>query len=166
MLGKIDESLKALEVDYVDIVTRGSASSAEDVMNPVLREAMAEARAAGKARFLGVPTHKNEAEVLNALADDKDKFFDVVLVAYNFKKDKAVKEAIARAAKAGIGVIAMKTQAGGYETKELGRHQSASGRAQVGTPGSQCHHGDPRHGKSCSDQRRSRSDGDAPVRGR
>jgi len=128
LLQKVDESLKALEVDYVDIATRGDAASAEDVMNPEFREALAQVREEGKVRFVGVPTHKNEAEVLNALADDKDKFYDVVLVAYNFKRDKTLKDAIARASQAGIGVIAMKTQAGGYETDELGDispHQAA-----------------------------------------
>ena len=70
MSRKIDESLAALEVDYVDIATRGSAASAQEVMDPGLREAMAQARAEGKIRFLGIPTHKNEAEVVNAVVDD------------------------------------------------------------------------------------------------
>ncbi len=50
------------------------------------------------------------------------------MTVYNFKSDPSLKEAIARAAKAGVGIIAMKTQAGGYETKELGDispHQAA-----------------------------------------
>jgi len=128
MLQKVDESLAALEVDYVDLVTRGSASSAEEVLDPGLREAMVQVRDEGKARFLGLPVHKNVTEVVNAVADDKDKFFDVILVAYNFQQDQALRDAIARVAKTGIGVIAMKTQAGGYQTKELGDispHQAA-----------------------------------------
>jgi predicted aldo/keto reductase-like oxidoreductase len=85
-------------------------------------------RSQGKTRFVGVSTHKNEAEVIQAVVDDPEKFFDTVLVAYNFGSDPGVKEAIALAAKANIGVIAMKTQAGGYNTKELGDispHQAA-----------------------------------------
>jgi predicted aldo/keto reductase-like oxidoreductase len=66
--------------------------------------------------------------VLNALVDDKDRFFDTCLVKYNFESSKEVGEAIARAAKAGVGIVAMKTQAGGYKADALGKispHQAA-----------------------------------------
>lgn len=59
---------------------------------------------------------------------DPDKFFDTALVGYNFKSAPEIKEAIARAAGQGIGIIAMKTQAGGYKTDALGPlspHQAA-----------------------------------------
>jgi predicted aldo/keto reductase-like oxidoreductase len=49
-------------------------------------------------------------------------------VAYNFKSEKEIADAIAKASKANVGIIAMKTQAGGYTTKELGQispHQAA-----------------------------------------
>jgi predicted aldo/keto reductase-like oxidoreductase len=67
-------------------------------------------------------------EVLNAVADDPDKLFETVMVAYNFESEPEIKAAIARAAQAGIGVIAMKTQAGGYKATDLGGvspHQAA-----------------------------------------
>ena len=92
------------------------------------REALTLLKKQGKVRFCGVTTHKNEVEVLNALVDDPDRFFDTCLVKYNFKSDKEVSTAIDRAASAGIGIIAMKTQAGGYETTAMGRisqHQAA-----------------------------------------
>jgi hypothetical protein len=60
--------------------------------------------------------------------EDRDRFFDTALVAYNFKSSADVKDAIAKAATAGIGIIAMKTQAGGYKTDALGPispHQAA-----------------------------------------
>ena len=47
---------------------------------------------------------------------------------YNFKSDPEIKQSIARAAKSGIGIVAMKTQAGGYKTDALGPispHQAA-----------------------------------------
>jgi predicted aldo/keto reductase-like oxidoreductase len=50
--------------------------------------------------------------------EDHDKFFDTVLVQYNFNSDPAVKQALAKAKAAGIGVIAMKIQMGGYKTRE------------------------------------------------
>ena len=95
---------------------------------PETREALIRLKEQGKVRFFGVTTHTNQAEVLQALVDDKDKFFDTALVGYNFKSPPEVKGAIARAADAKIGIIAMKTQAGGYATEALGPispHQAA-----------------------------------------
>ena len=54
---------------------------------------------------------------MNAVTDDPDKLYDTVLVTYNFQKPPEVKAAIAKAAAANIGIIAMKTQAGGYQTR-------------------------------------------------
>ena len=79
-------------------------------------------------RFFGVTTHKNQPEVLNALVDDKDLFFDTALVAYNFESSPEIGEVIARLAKTGVGIIAMKTQAGGYKPGQLDSispHQAA-----------------------------------------
>ncbi len=126
ILRSIEESLTALKIDYVDVLQLHSLTSRDQVLNAEAKEALAEIRKQGKARFLGVTTHKNEVEVLNAVVEDK--FFDTVLVAYNFKSGPELKEAITKAAKAGVGIIAMKTQAGGYNTKELGDvspHQAA-----------------------------------------
>jgi len=50
------------------------------------------------------------------------------LVSYNFTHSKDMKEAVATAAKSGIGIVAMKTQAGGYRKERMGDlspHQAA-----------------------------------------
>ena len=115
-------------MDYVDVLQLHGVASKDGVMSKTCRDVLAEARRQGKTRFIGITCHKNEVEVLNALADDPDKFFDVVLVTYNFNSKPGVAQAIARVAKTGMGVIAMKTQAGGYKTKALGNvspHQAA-----------------------------------------
>jgi predicted aldo/keto reductase-like oxidoreductase len=125
----VETSLRALETDYVDIIQLHNVTGREDrIFNPEIRETLVRLKEQGKVRFFGVTSHTNEAEVLNALADDKDRFFDTALVKYNFKSSQETKEAIARAARANIGVIAMKTQAGGYTTDALGPfspHQAA-----------------------------------------
>ena len=124
----VETSLKALETDYVDVIQLHNLTDKDRAFIPETREAYLRLREQGKVRFFGVTTHKNQAEVLNALVDDRDKFFDTALVAYNFKSGADVKEAIARAALANIGIIAMKTQAGGYQTDALGPispHQAA-----------------------------------------
>lgn len=124
----IEESLAALKQDYVDLLQLHDISDKAGVMNPEYREVLAEARQQGKTKFIGITCHKNEADTINAIVDDPDKFFDVILVTYNFKNGDAVREAVARAAQANIGVIAMKTQAGGYTTDQFGKaspHQAA-----------------------------------------
>lgn len=131
MRKSINESLAGLKLDGVDLLQLHDISAKDGVMNPEYREVLAEAKKNGKTRFIGITVHQNEVETLNNIVDDPEKFFDTVLVTYNFKtyeKTPAIKEAVARAAQAGIGVIAMKTQGGGYKTKELGDispHQAA-----------------------------------------
>jgi len=124
----IAESLKTLKVDYVDLLQVHSIRTPDDVTNDVFREVMSEARKKGQTRYIGVSTHTLVPEIINAVVDDPDKFWDMILVPYNFKSDPKLKKAIARAAAADIGVIAMKTQAGGYETDRFGDvspHQAA-----------------------------------------
>lgn len=128
MLNSIKESLDSLKVDHVDLLQLHNITTKEEVYSKDYREVLADARNEGKARFIGVTAHAGEAEVVNAVVDDPEKLYDTVLVTYNYKSDPKVKEAIARAAQAGIGIIAMKTQQGGYKTKELGDispHQAA-----------------------------------------
>lgn len=125
----VEASLKALETDYVDLIQLQNVTDKERIFFPETREAFAELKKQGKVRYFGVTTHKNQADMLNVLVDDRERFFDTALVAYNFKSsDKELDEAIDRAAKAGIGVLAMKTQAGGYSPEALGStspHQAA-----------------------------------------
>jgi predicted aldo/keto reductase-like oxidoreductase len=124
----VETSLSKLKTDRIDVIQLHSLSSRERAFDPETREALLELRKQGKVRFFGVTSHTNQADVLNALAEDPAKFFDVALVGYNFKSGADIKQAIARAAKSGIGIVAMKTQAGGYKTDAIGPvspHQAA-----------------------------------------
>ncbi len=109
---KIDTSLKSLGLDYVDIYHHHSAWDRESTLYEPILNALVKAKKAGKIRFIGVTTHRKEPEVINAAVDSK--VYDVVLTAYNFRQKHAeeIKKAIARAAQAGLGVIAMKTIGG------------------------------------------------------
>ena len=112
-LKKLDISLKRLGVDHVEILYHHGVSNKESVVyEPVLR-AMEKAKKEGKIRFAGISTHMNEPEVVHATVDSK--FYDVVLVAYNFQQKhmSEVRSAIARAAQAGIGIVGMKAIRGG-----------------------------------------------------
>ncbi len=124
----VEASLNKLGTDYIDVIQLHNLDGKERIFIAETREALLKLKEQGKVRFVGVTTHKNEAVVLNALVDDEDRFFDTALVAYNFKSGKEVVAAIERAATAGIGIIAMKTQQGGYATSALGNispHQAA-----------------------------------------
>jgi len=126
----VETSLSKLGTDHIDVIQLHNLESGNKnrIFNPETREALLELRKQGKVRFFGVTTHTNQAEVLDALSGDPARFFDTALVGYNFKSAPEVKAAIARAASRGIGIVAMKTQAGGYKTDALGPlspHQAA-----------------------------------------
>src|SRR5450759_5319967 len=115
---KLDISLKRLGLDHVDILYLHCQGAREGVLHEKLLGALAKAKKDGKTRFLGVSTHKNEPEVIRAAMEAK--LYDVVLTSYNFRQDHhaEVQKAIGEAAAAGLGIVAMKTQAGVYWDKE------------------------------------------------
>jgi predicted aldo/keto reductase-like oxidoreductase len=117
-LEKLDISLKRLKMEYVDILYVHGLSTRDAVLHPAMLEAVTTAKKLGKAKHVGVSTHKSEPEVIQAVIESG--VYEVVLTSVNFKQDHytAVKEAIAKAAKAGIGIVAMKTMAGGFHDKE------------------------------------------------
>jgi predicted aldo/keto reductase-like oxidoreductase len=117
-LAKFDECLKRLGLAHVEVLYLHNTSAAEHVQNPVLIGALQKAKKAGKARFVGITTHSNEPAVIRATVETKA--YDVILTAYNFRQDYRddLRKAVAEAAAAGLGVVAMKTQAGAYWDKE------------------------------------------------
>jgi len=112
----VETSLTQLQTDYIDVIQLHGLENKDRAFIPEVREALLELRNQGKVRFFGVTTHTNQAQVINGITDDPDRLFDTILVAYNFKSSPEIRTAIAGAAKAGIGIIAMKTQTGGYKT--------------------------------------------------
>ena len=114
---KIDASLKNLGLDYVDIYHHHGVSVRESALYEPVLKALEKAKKAGKIRLIGISTHKNEPEVLQAAIDSK--FYDVLLTTYNFKQkhQAEIREAIAKAAAVGMGVIVMKAM-GGVQLQE------------------------------------------------
>jgi uncharacterized protein len=115
---KLDVSLKRLGVDHLDVLYLHCQSTRESVQLEPILKGLEKAKQSGKTRFIGVSTHKNEPEVIRAAVQAK--LYDVVLTSYNFRQDHhlEVQKAIAEAAAAGLGVVAMKTQAGVFWDKE------------------------------------------------
>lgn len=115
-------SLKRLGVDHVDIYYLAWMCSRETTLFEPYLEAVRRFQKEGKARWIGVTTHENEPEVLKTVAESGA--FDVVLTVYNFRQThrEEMRAAIAQAAKAGVGVVAMKTQAGAsWDRKSAGQ---------------------------------------------
>ena len=113
-LEKFELSLKRLGLDYVDALYIHNVLYRDAVLFEPLMKALESVKKSGKARFVGLSTHGNEHEVIRAAIESR--FYDIVLTGYNFRKDNIAEldKAIAEANAAGLGIIAMKTLAGGY----------------------------------------------------
>lgn len=117
-LAMFDTSLKRLGLEYVDILYLHNVLKRESVVFEPLLKALEKVKAEGRARFIGVSTHGNEHEVIRAVIDTG--VHDVVLSGYNFRQTNRAEldAAVADAVKKGIGIIAMKTLAGGFWDEE------------------------------------------------
>jgi len=109
-LARLDQSLARLQTDHVEILYMHNISDAAMLKRPGLLSALDKAQKAKKVHFIGFSTHRNMAECIEAAAPAGR--FDVILTAINYSMadDKALLEAMKKAADAGIGLVAMKTQ--------------------------------------------------------
>jgi predicted aldo/keto reductase-like oxidoreductase len=106
----LETSLRELNTDYIDIWFLHAKSSPDEISDELI-EVQQKAKKQGKVRFIGVSTHSGQQQLLPWMV--KKGTFDVVLAAYNFTMDASMNVAIETAAKAGLGVVAMKVMAGG-----------------------------------------------------
>jgi aryl-alcohol dehydrogenase-like predicted oxidoreductase len=116
-LAHLDESLRQLGTDHVDIWYLHGKSSAAGLTDDLL-DAQRTAKDQGKIRFAGASCHAGHAEVVPAAIEKK---LDVLLVTYNFTmgdRNDALMESLHRA---GVGVVAMKVMAGGRSPEAKAR---------------------------------------------
>jgi hypothetical protein len=113
----LEQSLRELNTDYIDIWYLHGKSSGAEITDDMI-EVQQAAKKAGKIRFMGVSAHSGQKEVIPWMIQKG--VFDVVLAGYNFTMsaggDAGMDQAIAMAAKAGLGVVAMKVMAGGIRS--------------------------------------------------
>ena len=140
----IDDSLKALQTDYIDIMLLHGPTSEEQLNSPTVLEILDKAKKSGKIRFCGFSCHGNQAETLKAAV--KGKFYDVAMIAYNhaghywhqggaeekpFDKtgeyyewdQSALEKVMEKATNSGMGLVAMKTCSAG-PLKENGQSEA------------------------------------------
>jgi hypothetical protein len=126
MRRSVDRSLKSLGVERIDLMQLHGVSSKDQIIRKDIQKIMKTMKEEGKFRFAAVTTHANQVEVLEAVVEDG--FYDAALVAVSFRSPPGLFRAIEEAAAAGVGIIAMKTQNGGYEdgsVPEFTPHQAA-----------------------------------------
>ncbi len=109
---RFEASLKRLQMDHVDILYHHGVDSAGHAKAEGQIEVLQSLKKQGKTRFIGISTH-DTVPVLNAVIPLN--VFDVALITINYTMahDAEKLATIEKAAKAGMGIVAMKTQAGG-----------------------------------------------------
>ncbi len=104
-----DKALDTLETDYLDLYLLHSVDSL-DMLAPEFLKAGERLRKSGKTRFFGFSCHDGRVvRLMNYAA--KVGGIDAILFRYNFRRygDLELNRAIDRCKKAGIGLVAMKT---------------------------------------------------------
>ena len=94
-----------------EVGRNSDGTGVERLKNPEMFEAFAEARKAGKVRFLGASGHDPDLMDVMHYAVDSGRF-DVLLCRYSFLDYPEQNTLIEKARAKGVGVIAMKTLAG------------------------------------------------------
>lgn len=121
-----EESLKRFGLERIDMLFLPFAEKREFIVFDPVLEAMTTLKKQGKIRFAGIATHSGCDVALKAAADAKA--YDVVMTSYNFQiqNKEAMDEALAYAAKAGVGVFAFKTTSGAASDKNRTRPFNSS----------------------------------------
>jgi predicted aldo/keto reductase-like oxidoreductase len=128
IMSKLEESLRRLRTDHVDIFLNHAINDLDRVKNPEWFEFADLAKKQGKIRFSGMSGHGGQLQECVEYAIDHD-LVDVILCSHNFGSDPkfyekftkkfdwvanqaGIRRLFKKAHDKGIGVIAMKTQMG------------------------------------------------------
>jgi predicted aldo/keto reductase-like oxidoreductase len=131
LIQQAENSLKQLETDYVDLLLSHGVGSSEEYLNEEVQAAFAQLKQEGKIRFTGVSNHFDPANVLPPII--KSGHCDVVLLAFNvfsgttvkpedvkagrvydhWLEDSGLQQVLDLAQAHDVGLVAMKTMAGG-----------------------------------------------------
>ena len=115
----MEKSLKRLQTDYVDVLYVHGIMDKKWLSNETILSFLEKLKKEGKTRFLGVSLHEGRIFVDVAEQLAKLTFFDVLLAWINFLSPPEEVEALRRVRKNNVGVVAMKTQVGGYSDESL-----------------------------------------------
>ena len=132
---RLPRSLEHMQQDYVDCFYMHQVTDTTLLTSPDVKAIAEKLKKEGKTRFFGFSCHDgNVVECLNAAANST--FIDVIMFRYDhhYYKSDDLNRAMDRCVKAGIGLVAMKTQVGGmtlpdkfnpFKQRGLNQHQAA-----------------------------------------
>ena len=115
---RLQTSFERMNTDYIDLYYGVHGLDDPGQLTDELKQWAQDAKKRKLIRFFGFSTHRNMAKCLAAVA--KLDWIDAIMTAYNFRlmQDPDMQAAVDACHKAGIGLIAMKTQAKNIETEE------------------------------------------------
>jgi len=107
---RLQTSFKRMNTDYIDMYYGVHGLSNPSQLTDQLKQWVINAKKKKQIRFFGFSTHENMAQNLSAAA--RLDWIDAIMTSYNFRvmQDAEMPAAIEACHKAGIGLIAMKTQ--------------------------------------------------------
>ncbi|MBN1344290.1 MAG: aldo/keto reductase [Phycisphaerae bacterium] len=112
LLQSIDQSLKRLQTDHVDMWRVHHVNDADVLGNEAIYEAFDKAKQAGKVGHLGLSTHSSPATGKVVAEAIKRGRFEFLMAKYNFMEFPEDYVPFKNAADAGMGVIVFKVDAG------------------------------------------------------
>ncbi len=106
----LQKSLERMKTTYIDMFFGGHGMKDPADLTDQMKQWAADAKKRGVIKFFGFSTHANMAACLEAAA--KLDWIDAVMTTYNYRltQDQQMQAALDACHKAGIGLIAMKTQ--------------------------------------------------------
>lgn len=109
MTEELNRSLERMKTDYVDMYFIHGINNTSALTDEI-KAWVEKAKADKKIRFFGFSTHQNMEDCLQGAA--KLGWIDGIMLTYNYRimHTDAMKAAVEAASKAGIGLVAMKTQ--------------------------------------------------------
>jgi uncharacterized protein len=125
MDSSMDQSLRALQTDYIDIMLIHDAESTDLIYHDAVFQCFENAKTSGKIRACGFSTHTNQTDMIKA--NNEKLFYDVIMVTFNHKgslvhsqtgrysewDQSAMTKELQKAEKNNIGIVAMKTCSAG-----------------------------------------------------
>jgi aryl-alcohol dehydrogenase-like predicted oxidoreductase len=135
LVREAEGSLSRLQTDYLDVLMVHNASSAREVTHEEVLAAFETLKREGKIRYAGVSCHLDPVGVLTPAV--RSGRYDMITVAYNaysgthlekekvyddYLKISGIGKVIGLAKKNDVGVVAMKTMAGGQRQNLAGFH--------------------------------------------
>ncbi len=115
----VEESLKRLHTDYLDVVFVHAIGERRDLneerqrlLHDPMLAAVDELKQEGKVRYLAVSSHGPNGMETLLMEAVRSGHFDIIMPAFNFMKFPKVPEILKEAQARGVGVVAMKTLAG------------------------------------------------------